>query len=86
MGVKRNSVAAYFGEILRLHRIRAGISQEDLGERAGLHRTEIGLLERGERVPRADTVVKLASTLSIRPGELLDGIEWPPASNQQDGI
>lgn len=57
-----------------------------LGERADLHHTEIGLLERGARVPRVDTVAKLTSTLTIRPGELLDGIEWSPDSNQPGGF
>jgi hypothetical protein len=31
-------------------------------------------------------VIKLASTLSIRLGELLDGIEWSPNSNQPGGF
>lgn len=34
----------------------------------------------------ADTVIKLASTLSIAPGELLDGIEWSPDSDQPGGF
>jgi transcriptional regulator with XRE-family HTH domain len=86
MGAEVYPVAGYFGESLRFHRRRAGMSQEGLGERADLHRTEIGLLERGARVPRIDTVIKLASTLSIRPGELLDGIEWSPDSDQPGGF
>jgi len=86
MGAEVYPIAGYFGENLRFHRRRAGLSQEGLGELADLHRTEIGLLERGARVPRIDTVVKLASTLSIRPGELLDGIEWSPDSDQPGGF
>jgi len=70
------SVAIGFGRNLRRCRKRAGISQEALGERAGLHRTEIGLLERGERTPRVDTVIRLASSLSIPPSDLLAGITW----------
>jgi XRE family transcriptional regulator, regulator of sulfur utilization len=62
-----NHVATQFGNNLRYCRRRARISQEELGYRASLHRTEIGLLERGERVPRIDTVVKLAGGLSIPP-------------------
>ncbi len=86
MGAEVYPVAGYFGKNLRLHRRRAGLSQEGLGERADLHRTEIGLLERGARVPRIDTVIKLASTLSIRPGELLDGIQWSRDSDQPGGF
>lgn len=42
------------------------------------HRTEIGLLERGERTPRTDMIVKLAGSLSVPAGELLAGLEWTP--------
>jgi transcriptional regulator with XRE-family HTH domain len=71
-------VAHRFGENLRRSRRRAGISQEELGMRSSLHRTEIGLLERGSRVPRIDTLIKIASALAIPPGDLLDGIDWTP--------
>ncbi|HEU4905187.1 MAG TPA: helix-turn-helix transcriptional regulator [Solirubrobacterales bacterium] len=69
-------IARQFGENLRRARRGAGISQEETGFRASLHRTEIGLLERGERTPRIDTAVKLACALGVEPGELLAGIGW----------
>jgi transcriptional regulator with XRE-family HTH domain len=61
-----------------LYRVRreAGLSQEDVGLRAGVHRTEVSFLERGTRIPRIDTVVKLAGALEVEPGELLDGMAW----------
>jgi transcriptional regulator with XRE-family HTH domain len=59
-------------------RERAGLSQEALGFRASLHRTEIGLLERGARMPRIDTLIKLGVALDIDPADLLDGIAWKP--------
>ena len=46
--------------------------------RSELHRTEIGLLERGARVPRIDTLIKIASAMRIPPAELIDGITWAP--------
>ena len=70
--------ATRFGENLARHRVAAGLSQEELGVRASLHRTAVGQLERGERVPRADTVVKLAGSLAIKPELLLEGLEWTP--------
>jgi len=73
-------VAARFGQNLRRCRRRAGLSQEELGLRSSLHRTEIGLLERGARVPRIDTLVKISSALQIRPSELIEGIEWMPGN------
>jgi transcriptional regulator with XRE-family HTH domain len=70
--------ATRFGKNLAYYRERAGLSQEELGVRASLHRTAVGQLERGERVARADTVVKLAGSLSITPETLLEGLEWTP--------
>jgi transcriptional regulator with XRE-family HTH domain len=70
------SVAERFGENLMIYRRRVGLSQEELGFRASLHRTEIGELERGVRVPRIDTLIKLAGALSVPPGDLLKGIAW----------
>jgi transcriptional regulator with XRE-family HTH domain len=63
-----------FGANLNQARRASGLSQERLAVVAGMHRTEIGLLERGLRVPRIDTVAKLARALEIGPGELLIGI------------
>lgn len=72
------TVAQRFGENLRRCRRRAGLSQEDLGVRAGLHRTAIGLLEKGARTPRIDTLLKLSTALDISPAELIEGIVWEP--------
>jgi transcriptional regulator with XRE-family HTH domain len=72
------TVAQRFGANLRRCRRRAGLSQEDLGVRAGLHRTAIGLLEKGARTPRIDTLLKLSTALDISPAELIEGITWEP--------
>ena len=71
-------IAGRFGENVMLARRRAGLSQEELGFKASLHRTEISQLERGARLARIDTVVKLAGALSVPPGDLLRGIAWAP--------
>lgn len=73
-------IGRHFGENLRRARKRAGISQEELAMRSSLHRTAIGFLERGQRVPRIDTLIKIASVLAIPPGELLVGIDWTPGT------
>lgn len=72
------SVAGQFGANLARCRERSGISQEELGFRASLHRTEIGELERGTRIARIDTVVKLAGALGVEPADLLAGMVWEP--------
>jgi transcriptional regulator with XRE-family HTH domain len=76
----RVDVAARFGENLARCRERANITQEELAHNASLHRTEIGLLERGGRIPRIDTLVKLAGALSVPPSALIEGIDWTPGS------
>jgi DNA-binding XRE family transcriptional regulator len=71
-------IAASFGSNLAQCRKRAKLSQEELAVRASLHRTAVGQLERGERVARVDTLIKLAGSLGIPPGDLLDGMGWAP--------
>ena len=70
--------ARRLGQNLRSARRRAGYSQEDLGGLACLHRTEIGLVESGGRLPRIDTLMKLAAALEVRVEQLVEGIEWLP--------
>lgn len=56
---------------LKAVRTAAGLFQEELGARVGLHRTEVTLFERGKRDPRLGTIVKLAGGLGVEPDELL---------------
>jgi transcriptional regulator with XRE-family HTH domain len=75
------SVAERFGRNLFLARRRAQLSQQQLADRAGVHRTEIGLLENGRRTARVDTLMKLTGALDGDPAELLKGIVWQPVEN-----
>lgn len=76
------SVAERFGQNLARHRKRAGLSQDDISFRASLHRTAIGFFERGERLPRVDTLVKLAGALDVSPCDLLEGLAWTPPQTE----
>lgn len=71
-------IAGKFGDNLARARRAADVTQEELSIRASLHRTEVSQLERGLRVPRIDTLIKLASSLEVDPEELLAGIRWSP--------
>lgn len=71
-----SDIATVFGENMARCRERSGVTQEELAFRASLHRTEIGLLERGGRVPRIDTLLKLAGALGVQPAALLSGLSW----------
>lgn len=66
-------ITVRFGRNLRAYRIQRQLSQEDLGEIAGLHRTYISGLERGTRNPSIRIVAQLATALEIEPGDLLRG-------------
>jgi predicted ATPase/transcriptional regulator with XRE-family HTH domain len=59
-----------FGELLRRYRLAAGLTLDELAERAGLSAKGIGALERGERrVPRKETVRLVADALQLPPSE-----------------
>jgi transcriptional regulator with XRE-family HTH domain len=73
-----------FAANLRQARAKADISQEELGYRCDLHRTEISLLERAGREPRMATMVKLAGALKTTPAELCAGIVWHPQKRRFD--
>lgn len=75
-------IAARFGENLSRCRKRADLSQEELSVRASLHRTEISQLERGLRVARVDTLVKLIGSLEVSADELLVGMGWEPGGTR----
>lgn len=64
-------ITVRFGRNLRAYRMQRQLSQEDLGEIAGLHRTYISGLERGIRNPSIRIVAQIAAALEIEPGDLL---------------
>ncbi|HEX3737341.1 MAG TPA: helix-turn-helix transcriptional regulator [Solirubrobacterales bacterium] len=72
------SVAARIGRRIRRRRRALELSQENLGERAGIHHTPISLYEHGERMPLTSTLIKLAAGLGVSVGQLVAGIEWEP--------
>ena len=75
-------IAARFGDNLIRSRKEADLSQDELSVRASVHRTEISQLERGLRIARIDTLVKLADSLEVSPAELLEGIGWEPGAQR----
>lgn len=72
-----------FGKNAARLRERAGLSQEETGISADLHRTEVSQIERGNRCPKADTIAKLAGALGAEAGEFFEGIVWTPAEIQR---
>jgi transcriptional regulator with XRE-family HTH domain len=68
--------AEQIGRNLRRVRREAFMSQEDLSRRAGLDRSEICLLERGLRIPRIDTCIKILESAQADSRGLSEGIAW----------
>jgi transcriptional regulator with XRE-family HTH domain len=79
------AVGAYLGARLRRIRRWQDLSQTELAHHAEVHRTQISLIEGGERVPRVDTLIKLAGGFLIPTGGLLDGIAWEPPGGGRPG-
>lgn len=75
-------IAARFGDNLVRCRKRADLSQDELSIRASVHRTEISQLERGLRIARIDTLIKLAGSLEVSAEELLAGMAWDPGGTR----
>lgn len=70
-----NEIRKQFGRNIKSYRQSAGFSQEALAEKASLHRTYIGSVERGERNISLENIVQLAKALGVSPSKLLQGIE-----------
>lgn len=60
-----------FAANVRRRRLELGISQEELAERAGVHRTYIGMLERSEKNATLYSIERLAGALKVEPAVLL---------------
>ena len=75
-----------FGANLARARRLADVTQQELSVRAEIHRTEISMLERGTRMPRLDTAIKLAASLEVDLEELAEGIDWRPGETRAGGF
>lgn len=68
----RDNIKIYFGRRVREERLQNGLSQEELASRAGVHRTYIGMIERGEKNITLVNIEKIADALAIEISELFD--------------
>jgi transcriptional regulator with XRE-family HTH domain len=64
-----------FGAVVRRLRSEQGFSQEAFAERCGLHRTYIGIVERGEKAVTIVTADKIAKALGITLADLFSELE-----------
>ena len=69
------SKAIQIGSLVRRLRIEANLSQEELAERCGLHRTYIGMIERAEKNITVETAHKVADALGLSLSEFFKLLE-----------
>ena len=78
-----------FGQLLRKHRLRQGMSQEALAARSGYERAFISLIELGKTNPSLRSIFDICGSLGIRPSaflrqvEQLSGFELPEDANSR---
>lgn len=75
MPSRTDTPQAKFAANVERMRERRGLTQEQLGWAAGIHQTAIARIEKGERKPSLDTILKLAKGLEVPPADLFAGIQ-----------
>lgn len=68
---KKTEIRVKFGKIVRAKRHEAKLSQEQLAEKADLHPTYVGSVERGERNIALENIVILAKALGCSSKDLM---------------
>lgn len=86
MGGEGEEIACLIGERMRELRKQRGLNQEEMSYRSGLHRTEISQLERGLRLPRVDTLIKVAASLEVGLEKLVGQLAWSPGEYREGGF
>jgi len=71
-GEKMNNLVKTIGERVRYFRLYRGFTQEELAEKANVHYTYIGGIERGERNISLETLNKITEALEISPTDLFE--------------
>jgi transcriptional regulator with XRE-family HTH domain len=71
----RPDVRERFGDAVRTRREELGMTQEDLAEKAGIHRTYLSDVERGTRNLSLVNIERLAAALSISMSKLFESVE-----------
>ena len=67
--------AGLVGEVIAAYRQRAGLSQEVLSGLAGIGRSHLSAIERGERKPTMETFYRLCLAMNVKMSELAAAVE-----------
>ena len=69
----KSKILQWFGKRVREERLKHGYSQEQLANKAGLHRTYIGMIERAEKNITLENIYKISTALEIDVSDLFSG-------------
>lgn len=72
----KNIILQELGANIRAIRESKGLSQEKLADLTSLHRTYIGLIERGQKNPTATTLLRIGTALEVPVSEFFEGITY----------
>lgn len=75
-----NATTREFGARVRDRRLTIGLSQEAAAVKCGVHWTQLGKVERGQRSLRLETLIKIADGLEIDAGLLVSGLPVPESA------
>lgn len=77
-------LAMAFGAAVRALRVEQGVAQETLAHRAGVERSHMGKIERGEHMPTLAIIFKIARALGISVAQLMAAVEALLSEPQED--
>lgn len=72
---RKEAFAKKVGRLLQEARLKAGLTQEQLADKADFHRTYIGFMEQGVYSPNLYTLTKIAKALNIKLSSLLKALD-----------
>jgi transcriptional regulator with XRE-family HTH domain len=84
--MEKRAVQESFGNNLKKYRTISGKSQEELAHEADISTVYLGIIERGERCPTIDTLLKISEVLKVSPSRLLDFTAEPTDTEAYDTI
>lgn len=70
--MQKSPILEVFGQNVRNLRVERGLSQEQLADRVGLHRTYVGMIERAEKNITLCNIEKLAKALNVKVSTLVN--------------
>lgn len=67
-----NKCSKDYGNYIREHRLKMGLTQDEVAKKLGIHQVAYGRYELGLREPTLEFIVKISEILNFKPGEFFD--------------